>query len=108
MASLRSIRMGMSKSYQSLNSLGNENEAPSYVYNHNNIHTENASEWLGVEDNFREEGNRNRPLEVFKTAMSKVSRSGKYRPRTSKSSHGLREVSNDWNESEEVNMNVTG
>ena len=111
MASLRSLRMGLSKSYQSLNTLGmdsDRNENFSLCLNPSVNHAEScsniATDWLEV-DNFRKEKNRNRPFHALKSAMSRVSRN-RYKPRSSKSVAVLSQLSAEWTIPEDRPINA--
>ncbi|XP_066948644.1 protein NDRG3 isoform X1 [Macrobrachium rosenbergii] len=88
MASIRSIRAGLSRSYQSLNTLGNDND----TYNRNP-----DMDWIGV-DNFRNTKNGNSPFSVIKNVMSRVSRS---KNNSSRISVILKDLDNEWKIQEE-------
>ena len=107
MASIRSFRMGLSKSYHSLNTLGNDqdNQFTSVNPNGNDEDEPSSPDWIAV-DNRLKERNKNRPFHALKSAMSKVSRH-KYKPKTSKSSTILREFGSEWRLPQEgINANL--
>ncbi|XP_042866225.1 protein NDRG3-like isoform X2 [Penaeus japonicus] len=94
MASIRSIRAGLSKSYQSLNTLGSHDNA-----NDDNLYDRSSTtDWIGV-DNFKTGKNANSPFAAFKTAMSRVSR-GK-QSSSSRISVILKELDDEWRIQEE-------
>ncbi|KAK7080626.1 hypothetical protein SK128_004017, partial [Halocaridina rubra] len=92
MASLRSIKAGLSRSYQSLHTLGNDNE----TYGRRSADTD----WIGV-DNFKSGRNGNTSaFSAFKNAMSRVSRS---KTSSSKISVILKDLNDEWRIQEEPN-----
>lgn len=110
MASLRSIRAGLSRSYHSLNTMGNIDEETGGGggggrENNNTSSTSNFSsstDWLGV-DNFRtKNNNRTSPLSAIKGALSKVSR-GRQNNSSNRISTILKELDDEWRISEDGN-----
>lgn len=93
MASLRSIRAGLSRSYHSLNTISN---------NDNHTSDDHTTDWLGV-DNFRINNNNNitSPIAFIKSAVAKVSSRGK--GSSSKVSNILKELDEEWNINDEEN-----
>ncbi|XP_064122040.1 protein NDRG3-like isoform X5 [Macrobrachium nipponense] len=88
MASIRSIRAGLSRSYQSLNTLGNDNDR---------CNRNPDMDWIGV-DNFKNTKNGNSPFSVIKNVMSRVSRS---KNNSSRISVILKDLDNEWKIQEE-------
>ncbi|XP_069175043.1 protein NDRG3 isoform X5 [Procambarus clarkii] len=93
MASIRSIRAGLSRSYHSLNTLANDGNDNDKLYDRSS-----STDWIGV-DNFKSSKNGNSPFSVIKNAMAKVSR-GK-QSSASRVSVILRELDDEWTISED-------
>ncbi|XP_042239247.1 protein NDRG3-like isoform X3 [Homarus americanus] len=87
MASIRSIRAGLSRSYQSLNTIGQDDNDNDKLYGRSS-----TTDWIGV-DNFKSNKNGNSPFSMIKNAMAKVSRS---RQNSSRISVILRELDDEW------------
>ncbi|XP_037804374.1 protein NDRG3-like isoform X2 [Penaeus monodon] len=95
MASIRSFRAGLSKSYQSLNTLGAHDNAKD---DYGNMYDRSSTtDWIGV-DNFKSGKNANSPFSALKNAMSRVSR-GKHS--ASRISVILKELDDEWQIQEE-------
>lgn len=93
MASIRSIRAGLSRSYQSLTTIGQDGNDNDHLYDRSS-----TTDWIGV-DNYKHGKNGNSPFSMIKNAMAKVSR-GRQNS-SSRISVILKELDDEWKINEE-------